>query len=175
MSKMEEIELLHDVTQWLYREVDLLDYREYSEWLKLLHPEVRYFVPIARNVPRIRDNEYTREQQDNAWMDEGYSTIEKRIKQILTNIHWAEEPPSRVSHLITNTVLLSVEGEKGAREVTARSRVFVYQNRIDDEVIQFVGKRIDTLVESENDWLLKHRTVHLDQSVLLAKALTVFI
>lgn len=175
MSKSEEIELLHDVTQWLYREADLLDYREYADWLKLLHPEVRYFVPIARNVPRIRDNEYTREQQDNAWMDEGFTTIEKRIKQILTNIHWAEEPPSRVSHLISNTVLLSVEGEPGSREVQTRSRVFVYQNRIEDEVSHFVGKRIDTLIESESGWLLKHRTVHLDQSVLLAKALTVFI
>ena len=48
-------------------------------------------------------------------------------------------------------------------------------NRIDDEVNHFVGKRIDTLVESEGGWLLKHRTIHLDQSVLLAKALTVFI
>lgn len=175
MSKLEEIELLHDVTQWFYREADLLDYREYAEWLKLLHPEMRYFIPLVRNVPRIRDTEFTREQQDNAWMDEGYTTIEKRVKQILTNIHWAEEPPSRVSHLITNTVLLSVEGEKGSREVQTRSRVFVYQNRIDDEVNHFVGKRIDTLAESENGWLLKHRTVHLDQSVLLAKALTVFI
>ncbi|CAG7608764.1 aromatic-ring-hydroxylating dioxygenase subunit beta [Leucobacter soli] len=175
MSKLEEIELLHDVTQWFYREADLLDYREYAEWLKLLHPEVRYFIPLVRNVPRIRDTEFTREQQDNAWMDEGYTTLEKRVKQILTNIHWAEEPPSRVSHLITNTVLLSVEGEMGEREVQTRSRVFVYQNRIDDEVNHFVGKRIDTLVESEGGWLLKHRTVHLEQSVLLAKALTVFI
>lgn len=175
MSKLEEMELLHDVTQWFYREADLLDYREYAEWLKLLHPEMRYFVPLVRNVPRIRDTEFTREQQDNAWMDEGFVTIEKRVKQILTNIHWAEEPPSRVSHLITNTVLLSVEGEKGSREVKTRSRVFVYQNRIDDEVNHFVGKRIDTLVEGEDGWLLKHRLVHIDQSVLLAKALTVFI
>ena len=175
MSKREEIELLHDVTQFFYREADLLDYREYAEWLQLLHPEVRYFIPLVRNVPRMRDNEFTREQQDNAWMDEGYTTLEKRVKQILTNIHWAEEPPSRVSHLITNTVLVSVEGEPGSREVTTRSRVFVYQNRIDDEVNHFVGKRIDTLAETDGGWLLKHRTVHLDQSVLLAKALTVFI
>lgn len=175
MSKIEEIELLHDVTQWLYREADLLDYREYAEWLKLLHPEMRYFIPIARNVPRIRDNEFTRERLENAWMDEGFETIEKRVKQILTNIHWAEEPPSRVSHLITNSVIVSVDGEPGAREVQVRSRVFVYQNRIDSEVNQFVGKRLDLLVESGGGWLLKHRTVHLDQSVLLAKALTVFL
>lgn len=175
MSVRDEMELLHEVTQFLYREADLLDYREYAEWLKLLHPEVRYFIPLTRNVPRMRDNEFTRERHDNAWMDEGYETLEKRVKQILTNIHWAEEPPSRVSHLLTNTVVISVDGEPGAREVKTRSRVFVYQNRIDDEVSHFVGKRIDTLVESEGSWLIKHRMVHLDQSVLLAKALTVFI
>jgi 3-phenylpropionate/cinnamic acid dioxygenase small subunit len=169
------MELLHEVTDFLYHEVDLLDERDYKEWLNLLHPEVRYFVPIARNVPRTSTAEYTREQQDNAWMDEGYATLEKRVKQLLTNIHWAEEPPSRVSHLITNTRLVSVDGEPGERSVTVRSRFFVYQNRIDDEVNHFVGKRTDTLIEMDGSWKLKHRTVHLDQSVLLAKALTVFI
>jgi 3-phenylpropionate/cinnamic acid dioxygenase small subunit len=168
-------ELLHEITEFLYREADLLDDREYNEWLTLLHPEIRYFIPIARNVPRTSALEYTREQQDNAWMDEGYVTLEKRVKQLLTNIHWAEEPPSRVSHLITNTRLISVEGEPGSRDVTVRSRVFVYQNRIDHEVSHFVGKRVDTLTETDGEWKLKHRTVHLDQSVMLAKALTVFI
>lgn len=175
MQITDELELWHSVTQFFYREADILDYREYAEWLTLLHPEIRYFIPIARNVPRMRDNEFTGEQKDNAWMDEGYDTLEKRVKQILTNIHWAEEPPSRVSHLITNTRLLSVQGEPGSREVETRSRVFVYQNRIEDEVNHFVGKRMDRLVETEDGWLIKHRTVHLDQSVLLAKALTVFI
>jgi 3-phenylpropionate/cinnamic acid dioxygenase small subunit len=175
MSTADDVLLLHDITQFLYRESDLLDDRQYTDWLALLDPDVRYFVPIARNVPRAHDTEYTRAQQDNAWMDEGFTTIEKRIKQILTNIHWAEEPPSRVSHLVTNTRILSVDGEPGARTVVVKSRVFVYQNRIEDEVSHFVGKRTDTLVEVEDGWRLRNRTVHLDQSVLLAKALTVFI
>jgi 3-phenylpropionate/cinnamic acid dioxygenase small subunit len=170
-----EVELTFALQQFFYREADLLDYREYDEWLTTLHPEIRYFVPLVRNVSRTSKEEFSREQQDMAWMDEGLDTITKRVKQIKTNIHWAEEPPSRVSHLVTNTRLLSVEGEPGARTIVARSRVFVYQNRIEDEVNHFVGKRTDTVVEADGGLLLKHRRVELEQSVMLAKALTVFI
>lgn len=170
-----DIQLLADIQTWLYREADLLDYRDYDTWLTLLHEDVRYFVPIVRNVPRTGVNEFTAEGKDLAWMDEGIVTITKRVNQIKTNIHWAEEPPSRVSHLVTNSWIVDVEGEPGARRVTVSSRVFVYQNRIDDEVNNFVGKRKDVLVESDGSWLLLHRTVHLDQSVMLAKALTVFL
>lgn len=172
---MTDLALLSSVQTWLYREADLLDYREYDEWLKLLHPDVRYFVPIVRNVPRTATTEFTTEGKDLAWMDEGLTIITKRVSQLKTNIHWAEEPPSRVSHLVTNTWIPECEGEPGSRRVTASSRIFVYQNRIDDEQNFFVGKRKDVLVESEGSWLLLHRTVHLDQSVMLAKALTVFL
>lgn len=170
-----DVQLLSEIQTWLYREADLLDYRDYDEWMKLLHPDVRYFVPIVRNVPRTASTEFTAEGKDLAWMDEGLTIIQKRVAQLKTNIHWAEEPPSRVSHMVSNTWLTDVEGEPGSRTVTASSRVLVYQNRIDDEVNFFVGKRKDVLVESEESWLLLHRTVHLDQSVMLAKALTVFL
>lgn len=175
---MSEIELYHEITQFLYQESDYLDERDYDSWLTMLHPDVRYFIPLVRNVPRKSTEEYTREQQDNAWMDEGFLTIEKRIKQFKTNIHWAEEPPSRVAHLVTNTRILSTEGEVGSRVLETKSRVLVYQNRIDDEENLFVAKRMDRLIEvpeSQHGWQLLHRTVHLNQSVLLAKALTVFI
>jgi 3-phenylpropionate/cinnamic acid dioxygenase small subunit len=175
MSGVADLELTFRIQQFLYLEADLLDNREYDEWLSLLHPDVRFFVPLVRNVPRARDTEFTAERLDMAWMDEGYETISKRVSQIKTNIHWAEEPPSRVSHLVTNTRIVGVDDEKDGRRVTAHSRIFVYQNRIDDEVNMFVGKRADVLVESGDDWLIQHREVRLDQSVLLAKALTVFL
>ncbi|MDH6198573.1 3-phenylpropionate/cinnamic acid dioxygenase small subunit [Mycobacterium frederiksbergense] len=170
-----DLQLAFSVQQFLFHEADLLDDRDYDQWLTLLHPDVRYVVPLARNVPRTATTEFTVEQHDLCWMDEGLDTITQRIRQIQTNIHWAEEPPSRVSHLVTNTRITDVaEGEQG-RQVVARSRILVYQNRGEDEVNLFVGKRSDTLEEGPDGWRLLRRVVHLDQNVLLAKALTVFL
>jgi len=38
--------------------------------------------------------------------DKGKDTLTRRVRQILTGVHWAEEPPSRACHLVTNMHLL---------------------------------------------------------------------
>ena len=44
----------------------------------------------------------------------------------------------------------------------------------DDETDILVGKRSDTLVRADAGWKLARREIQLDQSVLLAKNLTLF-
>jgi 3-phenylpropionate/cinnamic acid dioxygenase small subunit len=59
--------------------------------------------------------------------------------------------------------------------VKVRSRFFVWQNRLHDEVNLFVGKREDTLRrDATTGWKIAKRLILLDQNVLLAKVVTTF-
>src|SRR5436305_77676 len=84
--------LQQEVERFLYTEANLLDARRFEEWLGLLSEDVRYWMPVARNMRfGEQEHEYTREGEDIAWFDEGKETLRQRANQILTGIHWAEE------------------------------------------------------------------------------------
>jgi 3-phenylpropionate/cinnamic acid dioxygenase small subunit len=169
--------LKEEIAEFLYEEAELLDQRRYDDWLDRLADDLVYFMPMRRNVKAgehaAREN--TRAGKDIGWFDEDKWTLAKRCEQIATGVHWAEEPLSRVCHMVSNVQLLSATPSvAAAREVTARSRFLVYQNRVETENYLFVGKRTDVLRRDGAGWKLARREIILDQNVLLAKNLTVF-
>jgi 3-phenylpropionate/cinnamic acid dioxygenase small subunit len=169
--------LKEEIEDFLYRESEILDSRRFGEWLELLAEDIVYFMPLRRNV-RFGEHaarENTRFGQDISWFEEGKWTLTKRVEQIMTGVHWSEEPLSRVCHMVTNIQILEVTPSLDApREVRARSRFLIYQNRVEHESYFFVGKRTDTLRNDGGGWKLARREILLDQNVLLAKNLTVF-
>lgn len=162
------------VEAFFTREAELLDARRYREWLALLSDDVRYWAPLHRNFPFGQpQEEHTREGRDLSWFDEGRFELEQRVEQILTGKHWAEEPASRTSHLVTNVAVC----EADARHVETRCRFLVYRNRTEAEWDLFVGKREDRLRrhgDRGHDFRIARRRIYLDQNVLLAKNLTLF-
>jgi 3-phenylpropionate/cinnamic acid dioxygenase small subunit len=168
--------LQREVEDFLSREADLLDERRYEEWLALFTEDARYWMPMRRNVPRDEPGrEFTREGADISWFDEGKDTLARRVRQILTGVHWAEEPPSRTCHLVTNVqVLTAGPADPAPAELTVRSRFLVYRNRVETETDILVGKREDVLRRVNGGWRIARRMITLDQSVLLTKNLTVF-
>ena len=168
--------LKQDVESFLYHEANLLDDRRYEEWLDLLTDDVRYWVPMRRNVKFGElEREFTREGQDINWFDEGKVTLTQRVNQILTGVHWAEEPLSRISHLVTNVeILTATPTPSDAEEVSLRCRFIIYRNRVETETDILVGRREDTLRRNDRGWNIAQRQVFLDQNVLLAKNLTFF-
>jgi 3-phenylpropionate/cinnamic acid dioxygenase small subunit len=167
-------DLKHEAEEFLYAEADLLDQRRFSEWLELLTDDIVYFMPIRRNVKygQHAERENTRLGEDISWFDEDKWTLAKRVEQIQTGVHWAEEPLSRVCHMVSNVRVLE---QKSPTEMVVGSRFLVYQNRNEYENYTLIGKRTDTLRKMDGRWKLARREIILDQSVLLAKNLTVFI
>lgn len=169
----EEIRLTMTLERFYYEEAELLDNRDYRGWLALLTDDCTYHVPIARNVQvGRRDQEFTAAGTDINWFDEDRETLEKRVKQMETGIHWAEEPVSRTTHLVTNLMVTGIEDIPGGRRIQVTTKFLINKNRLDDENTTLVGKRRDTLIETDGVYRIASRTVHLDQSVLLAKNLT---
>ena len=106
----------------------------------------------------IRDSDETRE------------TLGGRIARLDTGMAWAEDPPSRTRHLITN---IEVEPGVTATEVKVHSNFVVYRSRAETEQDFYVGARQDVLRRVAGAWKLAGRRITLDQNVLLAKNVSI--
>jgi 3-phenylpropionate/cinnamic acid dioxygenase small subunit len=168
--------LRQEIEELLYREADLLDERRYQEWLALLSDDIRYWMPMRRNVKIGEgEREFTRADHDINWFDEGKETLVRRVKQIDTGIHWAEEPVSRISHMVTNVQLLEINPSlTKPAEVLVKCRFLIYRNRVETETDFLVGKREDRLRRVGKSWQITRRKIVLDQNVLMSKNLTFF-
>ena len=169
---LDRLLLEREIEQFYYREAELLDEHQFNDWIQLVADDIHYHMPIRRNV---KFGDWARANSDAdseiSWFDEGKSTLAGRVRQLNTGIHWCEEPWSRIRHIISNVQIVDIQGD----EVKARSRFFVWQNRLHDEVNLFVGKREDTLRrDPETGWKIAKRLILLDQNVLLAKVVTTF-
>jgi len=170
-ARLERLLVKQEIEDFFYREADLLDERRYEEWLDLFTEDTHYWMPMRRNVSRDEpEREFTRQGVDANWFDEGKDTLTRRVKQILTGIHWAEEPPSRICHIVSNIQIMRATLD----EVEARSRFIVYRNRVQTETDFLVGKREDLLRRMDGGLKIARRKIVLDQNVLLAKNLTMF-
>ena len=175
-ERINRLLLKDEIEQFLYQEAELLDERRFEEWLDFLTEDIRYWMPMRRNVKFGElDREFTREGHDINWFDEGKDTLVRRVNQILTGIHWAEEPLSRVCHSVSNIQILdATPSVSQPTEVSTKCRFLVYRNRVETETDILVGKREDTLRNVNGQWKIAQRKIILDQNVLLAKNLTFF-
>jgi len=174
---LEWFQLKQEVEDFLYMEADLLDQRRFRDWLELLAEDLVYFMPIRHNVKfgQHAEKENTRQGQGISWFDEDRWTLGKRVDQILTGVHYAEEPLSRVTHMVSNIRLLDVQPSvDDPAEVTVGCRFLVYQNRVEYENYTFIGRRTDVLRRNGDSWLIARRELILEQNVLLAKNLSIF-
>lgn len=168
---LEELVLRYRIEQFYNYEAELLDTRMFRDWLNLLTDDVRYFMPIASNKEFGKwDEEYSREGEDLNWFDEGKFELEQRVSQILTGLHWCEEPISRTSHMIAN--LFVDKFDDGA--CVTKCRFLVYRNRNETETDFFIGKRSDKLILAQEGFKIAERKIFLDQSILQAKNLSLF-
>lgn len=169
--------LKEEIEERLYEEADLLDQRRFGAWLEMLADDLHYFMPMRRNVAfgTHAEKENTRAGQDISWFDEDKWTLSKRVDQIMTGIHWAEEPLSRLCHIVSNIRIKEARPSvEAAREVDVGCRFIVYQNRVETETYIFVGRRNETWRQEDLGWRLAKREILLEQNVLLAKNLTTF-
>ena len=175
-ERLAYLDLMREIEDFLYLEADLLDEREYDRWLELLTEDIVYWMPMRKNVSYANRAKDITAENDVAWFHDDKETLRKRVKQIQTGIHWADEPISRVAHVITNIRLAEptvTTLAEGAKAVT-KCRFIVYRNRLESETDLLVGRREDTLTRIDGRLKIARRKIILDQSTLLAKNLTMF-
>lgn len=171
-ADLDRLLLTRRVEEFLFHEAVLLDDWQLRPWLALLSDDIRYLVPMQRNVAfGEQAGGETRPGSDINWFDEGIDTLRQRVEQVLTGVHWAEEPLSRTTRIVGNVV----PGEPRADGVLpVSSRLLLYRNRGEEEADLFAAIRQDELIEQGGTFRICRRKVLLQQNVLLAKNLTLF-
>jgi 3-phenylpropionate/cinnamic acid dioxygenase small subunit len=112
--------------------------------------------------------------------DEDKRMLAKRVDQILTGVHYAEEPLSRINHMVSNMQIKAARPEidevceLDVCELVVTLGFRVYQIRVEYQTDSFVGRRHDTLRPTDKGWKIARREILLEQSILLAKNLTTF-
>lgn len=163
----------HAIEHFLSYEARLLDDRNLDQWYELLADDLHYFMPTRYNrLKREADREFSG-PNEAALFDETKQSIERRIFRLHTGMAWAEDPPSRTRHLVTNVMIRPTANPD---EYEVDSYYIVYRSRLEREVEIFAGMRHDLLrrANSAAGWEIARRTIILDQATLMARNLSFF-
>lgn len=160
----------YEVERFYYDEAALLDSHRYEEWLALFSDDACYFMPIRRTrTQRELDKEFTK-PGEMAFFNDTKMLLAGRIKKLQSGRSWAEDPPSRTRHLITNVRVVKDDG----RRLEVESNFHVYRTRLNSEEASWIGSRHDVLRRIEGSFQIADRKIFLEQTVLLSRNLSNF-
>jgi PAH dioxygenase small subunit len=157
-----------EIIDFLYREAELLDDNQFGDWLDMLAEDIHYVMPVRTTQFRAKGDGF----QDVAFFEENYVSLRTRVKRLETEFAWAETPPSRTRHFITNVL---VEPGRKHSEFNVRSSFMVARTRSDQGYQLFTGRRQDVLRRSDaGDYKVAERRILIDQTVLSGSNLSIF-
>jgi 3-phenylpropionate/cinnamic acid dioxygenase small subunit len=165
--------LRQQIEDFLYLEAELLDDRKLREWFELLSDDVRYWMPIRHNTfDRPADlAEELSKPGEAYYFDDDKKSLKIRVERAYAKNAWAEMPPSRTRHMISN---IRIKKNDGA-DIEVHSNFLVYRTRMEADQDWFVGTRQDILRRVDGGFKIARRTIILDQAVLTAKNISVFL
>jgi 3-phenylpropionate/cinnamic acid dioxygenase small subunit len=165
--------LRQKIEEFYFLEAELLDERKLREWFALLADDIRYWMPLRHNLSARPDNvsDELSKAGDGYYFDDDKNALKIRVERAYSKIAWAEVPPSRTRHLITNVRIKKDDGN----EIAANSNFLVYRTRMERDKDIFVGERQDVLRRAGDSFLIARRTIILDQAMLDAKNISVFL
>lgn len=162
--------LHHEVSQFLALEARLLDEERYVEWLDLLAPDVHYWVPGIENRAR-RDLGGPLPADHMAYFDDDLDDLRTRVHRFTAPTAWAEDPPTRHLHVISNIEVLPTEGSD---DLTVHSVFVNYRGQGESDAATLYGRREDRLRRTSEGLRIVKRLVLLRHNVLPAKNINTF-
>jgi len=159
-----------EVLRFLNYEADLLDTWKYYQWLDLFTDDCEYVMYVRITKPLGQG--YGISPYGHHFL-ENKRSLKMRVDRIMmSGSAWAEDPPSRHRHFVTN---VRVFKGSSPNEVIVKSSVLYTRQRNDEPHMELMTYlRIDTLVKKDGKWYIKKRYIIPDQTVLLVKNLSVF-
>ena len=164
------VEIYWEVYSFLMHEAELLDERRERDWLDLFTDDAEYLMPVRVNRERGEGDGFSEEA---FYFEETRGSLELRVRRLETEYAWAEDPPSRTRHFVTNVRVAEGEEED---EVAVRTNLLLYRSRGSDPKHDLLSaERKDTLRKEDGQWKLRKRVILLDHSVLTTHNLSVFL
>lgn len=169
--KLVSLELHHEISQFLYQEAALLDDWKFRDWLELLDDELVYTMRTTVNA-QTRDRRKGKQPPTTWIFNDNKFQLERRIARLETGMAWAEEPPSRTRHLVSNCQIEETE-QPGVFAV--RVNYLLYRAQKERDETFYVGTRYDQVkqVSTPEGWRLLKREIVLDQATITSHNLSV--
>ena len=162
----------YEIETFLKREARLLDTERYDDWLALLADDIHYWMPAIESRRRAQNGGATHLPGRMAFFDDYLEHLQKRVARFKQPTAWAEDPPTRHTHVIAN-----VEAYRGeaANEYLVYSTFVNYRSRVETDNDLLIGRRTDTLRRTPAGLRLARRKIVITQTLLQAKNLNTFL
>ena len=163
-------EVRREVRDFLLLEAELLDDGRFRDWLNLLAADIDYRMPVRVTRERGAGPGFA----TDAWhFAEDRHRLEMRVHRLETGAAWAEDPPSRTRHFISNIRVTAGETDL---EVRAKSNLLLYRTRGDVPAHDLLSaERHDLLRREVGGWKLARRVILLDQTTVTTHNFSVFL
>lgn len=166
------LELHNQISQFLYREGKALDDWKFRDWLDMLADDISYTLRTTPNA-QTRDRRRSVEPPTTWVFNDTKDLLERRVARLETGMAWAEEPPSRTTHMVSNVI---VEPTEVDGEYDVYVTYLLYRTQKEKDVTIYCGKRHDKLrqVEGGLGFQIFKRKITLDQVTYNSHNLSVF-
>lgn len=169
--RLADLQTHFEVTQFYNLEAELLDDGRFADWLEMLADDLHYWAPVRTNRLRRQQALSVHAPGESAFYDETKESLAWRIRRYDSGMAWAEDPPSRTRHLVSN--VSARERSDGLLQV--RSAFLCYRNRLHTEVDLYAGGRTDIVRRGgTHGYEVVKRTILFEQNVLLMKNISTF-
>ncbi|CCE05735.1 putative dioxygenase beta subunit [Bradyrhizobium sp. STM 3843] len=138
------------ITDFIYREAELLDTMQWQGWLDLFHPEGRYWMPLEW------------QQQDPvlqpSLMYEDLLLLKVRVERLAGERTFSQKPKSRCHHLLQAPQIVACDATAGVFK--ARTS-YIYTETRGDALERYSGWVSHDLVQVGDDLKIKLKRVDL--------------
>jgi 3-phenylpropionate/cinnamic acid dioxygenase small subunit len=164
------VEVVLSLQRFLALECLALDEGRFRDWLAMFAEDGRYEVPVR--VTREKGAEWDLSPRSRIF-DDDKRTLEIRVRRLETDFAWAEQPPSRTRHHLSN-ILVGPGPDDGTYLV--RSNCLIYRSRGDSPEHDLVSlQRRDLIRRDGAGWLFSRRWAAVDQSTVNSRNLSFFL
>jgi 3-phenylpropionate/cinnamic acid dioxygenase small subunit len=138
------------ITDFIYREAELLDTMQWQSWLDLFHPEGRYWMPLEW------------QQQDPvlqpSLMYEDLLLLKVRVERLSGERTFSQKPKSRCHHLLQAPQIIDCDAPAG--RFKARTS-YIYTETRGDMLERFSGWASHDLVQVGDSLKIKLKRIDL--------------
>lgn len=145
---MKNLELQHEVEQFLYRQSELLDGKQWQAWMDLFTEDGIYWMPPDRS--------YKTWDGQPAIFAEDRHLMTVRMNRVLHPDAWSQRPLWETNHVVSNVVIEKLDGV----DLQVRSRFHMMELRRDD-VRHFAGSYQHQLKKTAEGFRIKLQRVDM--------------
>ncbi|MDO5727166.1 MAG: 3-phenylpropionate/cinnamic acid dioxygenase subunit beta [Bowdeniella nasicola] len=166
-----DLDTWYRLQQFYFYEAELLDDGRFADWLEIFDEDLHYWAPTRSNRTRRQQALSIAKEDEAAFYDETKDSLAWRIRRFDSGMAWAEDPPSRTRHLISNLTAR----HHGEGEILARTNFIVWRSRLEREQDWYAGERRDIVrVGEDGSFKVANRFILFDINVLMVKNISTF-